>query len=465
MNHMKLTIRLFIGAAIAAFLLYSCSEPYAESIELERFMYLSLSGSVDNPVVKKIDLDENFTFPLNVSYGGTTNYNQGEIVAQIAPDVSLVSAYNEENNTTYRTLPAGSYSLNKTSVTIEDGKNSSDVVTLTVDPTKVNFAYSYLLPVTIQSVTSEKIPVNDEFKTLYLVLEGNANMQANEHLWTVAGSSSVWQNGFEVEKAWDLDRKTMWHSALNGMPQWFAVNMNDYKFIDGFTWVNRQDVNQHALPKHVIFETSMDGENWNQVLEIEALPNNRVLQVLELPERVVAKYFKVTMLSNWANAPYTYVAEVSTWAGEKPSGDYDWEKNTWQILDYSSQWGDGWAVSNIFDGDKNSTWHSEPFDPAKNGMPQWFIVDMMKPRPAIKGFLIWNRQSDRGCEPKHVVFSISSDGETWTVILDLAQMSNDNTVELDYKTTNPVPGRYLKVEVKTNWAGGAWTYFGEITPY
>jgi len=62
--------------------------------------------------------------------------------------------------------------------------------------------------------------------------------------------------------------------------------------------------------------------------------------------------------------------------------------------------------------------------------------------------LIWNRQSDRGCEPKHVVFSISSDGETWTVILDLAQMSNDNTVELDYKTTNPVPGRYLKVEVK-----------------
>ena len=56
---------------------------------------------------------------------------------------------------------------------------------------------------------------------------------------------------------------------MNGMPQWFAVNMNDYKFIDGFTWVNRQDVNQHALPKHVIFETSMDGENWNQVLEIE----------------------------------------------------------------------------------------------------------------------------------------------------------------------------------------------------
>ncbi|MGI6520462.1 MAG: discoidin domain-containing protein [Fermentimonas sp.] len=463
---MKLKIRLFIGAAITALLLHSCSEPYAESIELERFMYLSLSGSVDNPVVKKIDLDENFTFPLNVSYGGTTNYNQGEIVAQIAPDVSLVSAYNEENNTTYRTLPAGSYSLNKTSVTIEDGKNFSDVITLTVDPSKVNFAYSYLLPVTIQSVTSEKIPVNDEFKTLYLVLEGNANMQANEHLWTVAGSSSVWQKGFEVEKAWDLDRRTMWHSALNGMPQWFAVNMNDYKFIDGFTWVNRQDVNQHALPKHVIFETSMDGENWNQVLEIEALPNNRILQVFELPERVVAKYFKVNVLTNWANAPYTYVAEVSTWAGEKPTGDYDWEKNTWQIVGFKSQWNDSnWAVKNIFDGNKNTPWHSEPFDAAKNGMPQWFIVDMMKPRPAIKGFLIWNRQDDRGCEPKHVVFSISSDGEQWTVILDLPQMSNDNSVELDYKTTNPVAGRYLKVEVKSNWAGMPWTYFGEITPY
>ena len=38
----------------------------------------------------------------------------------------------------------------------------------------------------------------------------------------------------------------------------------------------------------------------------------------------------------------------------------------------------------IFDGDKNSTWHSDPFNEEINGMPQWFVVDMKKVRPAIR---------------------------------------------------------------------------------
>lgn len=462
---MKIKTFLLIGSAIVAFLFNSCSEPYPQSFELKEFMFLSLSGSVDNPVVAAVDLDENFTYTMNVAYGGTTNYNQGEIVAVVGPDISLVDTYNAENNTTYRALPSGTYSFDKPSITIEDGKNASDLLTLTVDPSSINFAYSYLLPVKIQSATSEKIPVNEDLSVLYLVLEGDANLLAEEDLWTVDESSSVWQDGFEVENVWDGDRATMWHSDLSGMPQWFSINMNEYTFIDGFTWVNRQDAGQDALPKHVLFETSMDGNTWTEVLEIEELPNNRIMQVIELSERVVAKYFKVTVLSNWVGAPYTYVAEVSTWAGEKPTGDYDWEKNTWQIYDYKSQWGDGWAVSNIFDDNKNTTWHSEPFDTSVNGMPQWFIVDMMKPRPPINGFLIWNRQDDSGMEPKNVVFSISSDAQVWTEILEIAEMSNDNSVELDYETTSQVGGRYLKVEVKSNWANGAWTYFGEITVY
>jgi len=44
-------------------------------------------------------------------------------------------------------------------------------------------------------------------------------------------------------------------------------------------------------------------------------------------------------------------------------------------------------------------------------------------------------------------------------------MSNDYSTELDYKTTNQQAGRYLKVEVVSNWGNGAWTYFGEITTY
>lgn len=461
---MKNIIALVISTIMGIFVFNSCSDPYPEVIELEKFMYISLSGATDNPIIKTVDLDENATFPLSISYGGTTNYKQGEIVAQIAVDNSLVAAYNSEHNTSYLSLPADAVTLDKTTLTITDGSRVSDQLNITIQPHLANFVNEYLLPVTIQSATEGKIPVSEEFKTVYYIIKGNVETLPSEEKWTVLDASSVWQTSFPVESTWDGDRNTYWHTDLSGMPQWFAVNMNDYKLIEGFTWVNRQD-GAEAVPKHIKFETSMNGTDWTEVLDLPEIPKSNLMQVFELPEKVIARYFKVTILSNWANAPYSYVADVSTWAGEKPTGDYDWEKNTWEVIDYRSQWNDGWAVSKIFDGDKNTTWHSDPFNGEINGMPQWFIVDMKKARPAIKGFLIWQRQDDHGMEPKHVVFSVSQDNEEWIQVLEVTEMSNDFTKELDYKTTNPAPGRYLKVEIKSTWGTNPWTYFGEITPY
>lgn len=461
---MKNKITLVISMILGLFVFNACNEPYPESIELEKFMYISLSGAADNPIVKTVDLDKTSSFPLSVSYGGTTNYEQGEIVANIAADILLVDSFNIKNATNYLPLPTGAYSFDKTSVTIANGSRISDQIQVTIQPNKVNFAKEYLLPVTITSATEGKIPVSEEFKTVYYIIKGNVKTTPSVDKWTVLDASSVWQAAFPVENVWDNDRNSYWHTALTGMPQWFAIDMNDYMLIEGFTWVNRQDAT--ALPKHVKFETSMNGTDWTEVLDVAEMPNKKEIQILELPEKVIAVYFRVTILSNWADAPYTFVAEVSPWAGEKPTGDYEWEKNTWEINEFKSQWDNAnWALSNIFDGNKATLWHSDPFNASINGMPQWFVVDMKKSRPAIKGFLIWNRQDDHGLEPKHVVFSVSDDKTKWTTVLDLQEMSNDYTKELSYKTTNPTPGRYLKVEVLSNWAGGAWTYFAEITPY
>ena len=461
---MKNIYSLLISTILGVFIFYSCSDPYPKLIELERFMYISLSGAADKPKTKTIDLDKNATFPLSISYGGTTNYEQGEIIAELGIDNSLVAMFNAENKTTYSTLPAGSVSLDKTTLTIENGSKISDVMQVTIKPEMINFVNDYLLPVTIKSATEGKITLNEEFKTVYYIIKGNVNKLPAEDKWTVLDASSVWQPGFPVENIWDGNRNSFWHTALDGMPQWFSVNMNEYKLIEGFSWINRQD-NADAHPKHVKFETSMNGTVWTEVLDIQEMPKSNVLQIFELPEKVVAYYFRVTILSNWVDAPYSYVAEVSTWAGEKPTGEYSWEKDTWEVIDYRSQWNEDMAVSKIFDGDKNTTWHSEPSNASINGMPQWFVVDMKKIRPAIKGFLIWQRQDDHGSEPKHVTFSVSNDNTEWTEVLDLKEMSNDHTVELDYKTTNPTSGRYLKVEVKSNWNNAPWTYFGEISTY
>ena len=91
---MKNKITLVISMILGLFVFNACNEPYPESIELEQFMYISLSGATDNPIIKTVDLDKTSSFPLSVSYGGTTNYEQGDIVANIAADILLVDLSN-----------------------------------------------------------------------------------------------------------------------------------------------------------------------------------------------------------------------------------------------------------------------------------------------------------------------------------------------------------------------------------
>ena len=208
---MKNIIALVIGAFGGVFFLNSCSEPYNETIELEQFMYLSLSGAADNPVVKAVEVDQNTTFPITLSYGGTTNYNQGEYVAQIAVDNSLVAKYNSEKSTTYLTLPAGSFSLDKTSMTISDGSRISDPVNVTIKAPQINFENEYLLPVTIQSVTEGKVPLNEEFRTIYYIIKGK-EYDWEKSTWEVIAYRSQWGADWGIHKIFDGNKNTTWHS-------------------------------------------------------------------------------------------------------------------------------------------------------------------------------------------------------------------------------------------------------------
>lgn len=303
-----------------ALIFSSCGKPYEEVIELQQFMYLALSESAESPVVKSVETDKSSTYKLSVSYGGTTNYRQGDITVEIGVDNALVDAYNAQNSTNYLSLPAEAWSLDKTKVFIPDGDRVSDPASLTVQGTYIDQEHQYLVPVTIKSAQGGHIPVSEKQKTTYYVLQA------------------------------------------------------------------------------------------------------------------------------------------------KP---YDWEESTWEVISLRSQWSStDWAVKNIFDGNNKTKWHSDPFNGDLNGFPQWFVVDMQKIRPAIKGFLIWQRDDDIGNAAKNIVFFISDDNEHWTEILDIPEVTQDNSMELDYKTTNPVAGRYLRVEIRANWPPNSpWTHLAEITPY
>jgi hypothetical protein len=467
MKDMRTKEELLLGILCACLLFWSCGNPVPE-VEAEQFMFLSLRGSKEAPAIKNLNLaaTSDTTFIISMSYGGTTNYEQGDISAVIEADHSLVDAFNASHNTAYLPLPVETYALDRTTIRIANGENTSDPARLTIRMSVIDMSSEYLLPVTIKSVSGGNLPLNEELKTLYLAFQADVDEDSGRDRWTGAGASSEWQGAFTVKNVFDDDRSTYWHSDAAGtMPQWFAVDMQGFKRIGGFTWINCTDPAQTALPRHVKIETSVNGTEWIPSLDIPELEQSRVMQVLAPERPVIARFFRVTVLSNWADEPYTYVAEVDIYSGEAPEGETDFAKYSWSLVSTSSEWdSDGWGAKNVFDGDKNTTWHTEPFDASKNGMPQWLIIDL-KRSFMINGIRLWNRQNDHGCEPKNIVFEVSDDLENWKTLLDEPEMSAAYDNELDLPATNPQRGRYLRVTVMSNWNNAGWTYIGEITLY
>jgi hypothetical protein len=451
---------LLLGIIGAGLIFRSCGNPLPV-VEAEQFMYLYLKGAKESPVIKNLNManSADTAFFVSMSYGGTTNYAQGDISAEIEADYSLTDAFNAAHNTDYLPLPAETYALDRTTIRIVNGKNVSDSAKLTIRMSVIDMTNEYLLPVTLKSVSGGNLPLKEEFKTLYLVFQGG-DTESGRDRWTRVGASSAQH---PVENVFDGDRNTYWQSAADAMPQWFAVDMQGFKRISGFTWVNCTDLaTQPAIPKHVKIETSMNGAQWTEVLDIPELKSSRVMQILPLERSVVARFFRVMVLSTWNGAPYTYVAEIDIYFGEKPEEEQDIEKHKWTIVNTNGIWNDNYSASKAIDGDPDTPWHT---DPNINNYPYWFIVDFHNTLK-ISGIIFQNRREDPDAKnfPKHVKWEASDDLNTWTTILEIDELPGVKT-EQYLPCTTVVSARYLRFTVYNGWVGQIWTYVGEMSIY
>ncbi|MDR1155878.1 MAG: discoidin domain-containing protein [Bacteroidales bacterium] len=455
--------------AITAFLsiffgLLSCkNDGGIPEVALPDFMHVSLLGTQNNPLVKKFNPGSGDTvFVISATYGGTNNFSQGDMEVVLAVDPSLVAAFNAENGTAYLLLPADAYELEETAVRIADGDNTGNL-NLIVKIRNINPSADYLLPVSIVSV-SGKIPLNEDRKTLYLLLRPDYDSYAGKEAWIGAGYSSDGGSAHSAGMAYDGDEDTYWQSAPGlGLPQWFVVDMKTFKRIDGFTLGIPGGVN--ALPKHIRIETSHNRTDWQTVLDIPELGQTPGMEPFSLEQYVVARYFKVTVESVWNSATFACLAEVGVYSLEQgPEVTTKMEKDTW-TGECSSEWqaNHNTGPLKVLDDNNRTMWHASPT--AGDNQP-WLLFDMQKVRK-ISGFKIWNRQDDHGREPKHILFELSSDGVNWETLLDVPNMSNSYTAEIDLPAPEPKTGRYLKITILGIHPDGnpGYSYLAEVAPY
>ncbi|KAA6348001.1 hypothetical protein EZS27_004538 [termite gut metagenome] len=309
----------FIICAVAAVMVQSCNDGIPEKLEFKQFrnVFFSAAGTVRN-VTLASQRDTSFVFG-NISYGGTTDYEQGKVVAEILADPSLVEAYNVENQTEYELLPANAFAFDNTQLQIENGRNYSKAAKLFVAPQELVAEKPYMLPVTVNLISApEGMNLNEDRKTAYWIFTYTFSPPQDQDIeknkWTIDSHHDTWSVGYEPEKAIDGDPNTPWHTGLGGAyPYWFIIDFHKTLKVSGIIFQNRLPANVDVknFPLRVKWELSEDKVTWQTILEDNALSNTLDEQQLPCTTVLSGQYLKFSVYEGWIGAPYTYVGEMS----------------------------------------------------------------------------------------------------------------------------------------------------------
>jgi hypothetical protein len=161
MNIIKYNFSFFLlaGMAVVSVTFATCKK-YKEFKDV-----ILVTGTETNNLVKFTV--ENVPSGFNVTASATSKVSQ-DITVNFAVDMSLVSAYNKQVNASYFAAPAGSYTLSGANGVIKTGSNVSAPVTVNMVSTdSLKEGRSYLIPVTIKSVTGP-LAVLESSRTVFL---------------------------------------------------------------------------------------------------------------------------------------------------------------------------------------------------------------------------------------------------------------------------------------------------------
>lgn len=137
--------------------------------------------------------------------------------------------------------------------------------------------------------------------------------------WTVNADS--WQGGNEPEKVLDGNQNTFWHTQWNPnnapMPHQITIDMKSSRYVNGITYLPRQDGNQNGnFGQHKVF-CSNDGNNFGSALAIGTYKNDQKLKTTVFAS-TNCRYIRITIQTEGNGNPWASAAEINILSAPGP---------------------------------------------------------------------------------------------------------------------------------------------------
>ncbi len=178
----------------------------------------------------------------------------------------------------------------------------------------------YLLPISISGVSSDYETGESLTTAFYLVkaaLKFEDFQDFDRSNWSVLGVSTEEpaegpDNRGVGEAVFDDNLGSFWHTQWAGSfgepPHWIAIDMGEEQELHGIALSGRQS-DTPEKPKNVTISVSTDGETWTDIANVDLEETNDE-QRFFVSTFLNARYFKMTVHTNFGDAEYTHLAEI-----------------------------------------------------------------------------------------------------------------------------------------------------------
>lgn len=181
-----------------------------------------------------------------------------DVNVTLTVDNNMIAAYNSAQKTNYAVMPAGSYSLDETSLTIPKDGIASNQTNLAIKANMLTTDVSYLLPVKVATVSSSSVTLNSAIATKYFIVRAPTPVVGN----LSDGKTSYWKNpstSFNAGRGNDGNTNGDWTAGSvcesgGGAEQYWEVDLGAISpRIDNVKVWNRTDCCDDRTIKFYVF--------------------------------------------------------------------------------------------------------------------------------------------------------------------------------------------------------------------